>query len=58
MPDRIFHGNLLGAAAILEEHLDGVGNRAFVGVQIFFGVIARARPIGVERVKRARFARP
>ncbi|MNH13601.1 hypothetical protein D3C79_731790 [compost metagenome] len=35
MPDRVLHHHLLGTAAILEEHLQAIGDRALVRLQVF-----------------------
>ncbi|MNL40986.1 hypothetical protein D3C87_1633710 [compost metagenome] len=37
MTDRILHHHVLGAGPILEKHLDGIGDRALVGLKIFPG---------------------
>ena len=37
MADRVFHHDVVGAGAVLEKHLHGVGNRALVGLKVFAG---------------------
>ncbi|MCY1419443.1 hypothetical protein D9M71_350330 [compost metagenome] len=38
MADGVFHGDLVRAAAVLEEHLHRVGDGALVRLQVFAGV--------------------
>ncbi|MNG91098.1 hypothetical protein D3C79_500050 [compost metagenome] len=60
MPDRVFHHHLLGAGAILEKHLQTIGNGAFVGLQILatearlfdhFHLLAQPVDAGVRSVE-------